>query len=288
MAVGVQALCAAQHAGQCLHGHACDVHLGLLGGQRDAGRLGVEPQLQAPLVGGAVAVAHPTGPDAAGGPELADLLEEVVVAVEEEAQAGGEVVDVKASRRGRLHVCEAVGQGEGQLVGGRRAGLPDVVAGDRHRVPAGHLGGGEPNHVGDQAHRRAGREDVLLLGLVLLEDVVLEGACQATPLDATLFGHGHVHGQQDRRWSVDGHRRGDGPQVDAGEQVDHVLDRVDGHAGPADLAQRPFVVGIAAHEGRHVEGRRQARAAGAEQLVEAGVGVPGGPEACEHPHGPEA
>ena len=43
--VGVQALRPAEHAGQCLDGHADQVDLGLLGGQRDPGRLGVEAQL---------------------------------------------------------------------------------------------------------------------------------------------------------------------------------------------------------------------------------------------------
>ena len=41
-AVGVQRLRAAQHGGQRLEGHAHDVVLRLLGGERDAGRLGVE------------------------------------------------------------------------------------------------------------------------------------------------------------------------------------------------------------------------------------------------------
>ena len=91
--VGVQALGAAEYAGQGLEGDPGDVDLGLLGGQGHTGRLGVEPQLHAALVGGSVAITHPSSPDASGGPELADLLEEVEVAVEEEAQAGREVVD---------------------------------------------------------------------------------------------------------------------------------------------------------------------------------------------------
>ena len=181
--------------------------------------------------------------------------------VEEEAETGGEVVDVQTSGQRSLHVSEPVGQGEGQFLGGRRAGLPDVVAGDRHRIPAGHFGGGKADDVGDQAYRRPRRKDVLLLGLVLLEDVVLEGAGKAPPLDPSLLGDGHVHGQQDRGGPVDGHRRRDGPQVDAGEQVGHVLHGVDGHPGPTDLAEGPVMVRVAAHERRHVERCGEAGAA---------------------------
>ena len=51
--VGVEALGPAEHAGQGLDGGADDVHLGLLGGERDAGRLGVEAQRQRPRIGAA-------------------------------------------------------------------------------------------------------------------------------------------------------------------------------------------------------------------------------------------
>ena len=76
-----------------------------------------------------------------------------------------------------LDVGEAVGQREGQLADGVRAGLGDVVARDRHRV--------EPrtswsmNHSLDVAHhpqRELGREDAGVLPLVLLQDVGLDGA----------------------------------------------------------------------------------------------------------------
>ena len=220
----------------------------------------MEAQLQTAFVGGTVPIAHPTSPDATGGPELPDLFEEIAVAVEEEAETGGEVVDVQAGSQRGLHVSEPIGQSEGKFLGGRRAGLPDVVAGNRHRIPARHFGGCKADDVGDQTYRWPGRKDVLLLGLVLLEDVILEGAGKAPPLDPSLLSDGHVHGQQDRGGPVNGHRRRDGPQVDAGEQVGHVLHSVDGHPGPTDLAEGPVMVRVAAHERRHVERRGKARA----------------------------
>jgi hypothetical protein len=47
----VQALGAAEHAGERLDRGAGDVDLGLLGGERHAGGLGVEAQLHGALVG---------------------------------------------------------------------------------------------------------------------------------------------------------------------------------------------------------------------------------------------
>ncbi len=139
----------------------------------------------------------------------------------------------------RLDVGEAVGQRERQLLCGGRARLADVVARDRHRMPPGHLGGGELHHVGHDPHRRSWRVDVLLLGLVLLENVVLDRARQLRGGDAVVLGDGDVHGQQDRRRAVDGHRRRDRCEIDVGEEVLHVGERVDGHAGAADLTESP-------------------------------------------------
>ena len=87
--VGVQRVGAAEHRGQRLDRGADDVVDRLLRGQRDPGGLGVEPQPQRLLVGRAVDVAQPAGPDPPGGAELGDLLEEVDVRVEEEATGPG-------------------------------------------------------------------------------------------------------------------------------------------------------------------------------------------------------
>ena len=90
----------------------------------------MEAQLPRRLVLRPVPVAHRLGPEHAGRPVLGDLLEQVVVGVEEEAQPRGEVVDSHAAGQALVDVVEAVGQGEGQLLHGGRAGLADVVAAD--------------------------------------------------------------------------------------------------------------------------------------------------------------
>ena len=84
-----------------------------------------------------------------------------------------ETVDVEAGVDGRLHVLDAVGQGERQLLQRRRAGFADVVAADRNGIPARHVLSAVVEGIDDQLGARPRREDVLLLGDVLLEDVVL-------------------------------------------------------------------------------------------------------------------
>ena len=118
-------------------------------------------------------------PDAPRGAVLGDLLEEVDLGVEEERQARRELVDVEAALDRLLDVGEAVLERERELLLGGGAGLADVVAGDRDRVPARHVVGAPLDHVAAQAHRGVDREAPLLLRDVLLEDVRLDRARQA-------------------------------------------------------------------------------------------------------------
>src|SRR5215208_5327077 len=111
--VGVQALGAAEDGRQSLEGGAGDVVVRLLRGQGDACGLGVEAHPPRSLVLRAVFLLEDRGPDAAGGAELADLLEEVYVRVEEEGEARGEVVHVEAGFYTGVDVREAVRQREG-------------------------------------------------------------------------------------------------------------------------------------------------------------------------------
>ena len=194
---------------------------------------------------GAVALLHPPGPDPPGGPVLGDLLEEVDVGVEEERQPRRERVDRQPGLQRQLDVGEPVGQRERQLLGGRRAGLADVVAGDRHRVPARHLGGGERDRVAHQSHRRPRREHELLLRLVLLQDVVLQRAAEPGPAGRRPSRPGRrTSPAAPARRRVDRHRRRDRAEVDAGVEVLHVGEAVDGHAAAPDLAERHRVVGV--------------------------------------------
>ena len=72
--VGVHRVRAAEHPGECLDRGTHDIVVGLLGGERDAGGLGVKPQRLRLVAGGAVAVAHPASPDPAGSAEASRSL----------------------------------------------------------------------------------------------------------------------------------------------------------------------------------------------------------------------
>ena len=237
-AVRVQRLRAAEHGRERLDRRAHDVELGLLRGQRHAGRLGVEAHQQAALVLRAVALAQLARPDAPGRAVLRDLLEEVLMGVEEERQPRRELVDAEPALERAVDVGEAVGERERELLCRRRARLADVVPGDRDRVPPRHLARAELHHVRHEPHRRLRRVDVLLLRDVFLEDVRLRGAAQVGARDALLLGDADVEGEQDRGRRVDRHRRRDVAQRDAREEGAHVVDRVDGDALAPDLAER--------------------------------------------------
>ncbi len=137
--VRVQRVGAAHHRRERLQRRAHDVVVRLLRRERHAGGLRVEAQLPRSLVPGVEAVAHHLGPELPRGAELGDLLEEVAVRVEEERDPRREVVDVEARIDAVLHVLDAVAQRERQLLQRRRAGLADVIAAHRHRVPARHF-----------------------------------------------------------------------------------------------------------------------------------------------------
>ena len=84
-------------------------------------------------------VAHDARPHAAGGAELGDLFQKIVVGIEEERKPRGEVVHIEARREGGLHVGDAVGQREGDFLHRGRAGFAHVIAGDGNRVPLGQF-----------------------------------------------------------------------------------------------------------------------------------------------------
>ena len=95
VAVGVQRLRAAEHRGQRLHRDPHDVVERLLRLQRDAAGLGVKPQPRR-RVARTEPLAHEPGPEPARRAELGHLLEQVVVAGEEEREPRPEAVDREA------------------------------------------------------------------------------------------------------------------------------------------------------------------------------------------------
>ena len=209
------------------------------------------------------------------------------MSVKEERQAWSECIDIETGEAGRFDVGETICDGEGEFLGRRGPGFTDVVAGHRDRVPLRHLGGAVTNHVGDDPHARTWREDELLLGLVLLEDVVLDGSAESRLRRSVLLGVGDEHRQDRRRRRVDRHRYGRNPEVDPVEEILHVGQGVDGDTALAHLPDRHRVVGVLPHEGRQVERRGQSVASRSKDLLEATIRVLRRAESGEHPHRPE-
>ena len=109
--------------------------------------------------------------------------------VEEEGDARGEVVHIQPTGDGRFHIGCTIGQGEGQFLSGGAARLADVIAADADRVPLRHMLATELDSIYHQTHALLRREDILVLGDILLKDVVLERAAQLAPGNAALLGH---------------------------------------------------------------------------------------------------
>ena len=154
-------------------------------------------------------------------------------------------------------------------------------------MPARHLLRAELDHVHDEPHRWLGREDPLLLSDVLLEDVRLDRPPELGSLEALLLADADVEREEHRGRRVDRHGRRDLAERDPGEERLHVGERVDRHPFATDLAERARVVGVVAHQRRHVEGRREARLPVLEEVAEALVRLLGGAEAGELAHRPE-
>ena len=203
----------------------------------------------------AEALFHDASPQPARGAELGDLLEEIEVGVEEEAETRRELVDVEARSRAQLHVGEPVAEGEGKLLRGGRTGLSDVVPRHRDRMPARHLGRTERHRVANEPQGRPWREHELLLRLVLLEDVVLERSSQSTPIGARRLSRSDEHREDRCGRRVDRHRGRRAFEIDSGEQVLHVDLGIDRDAAGTHLADAHRVVGVVPHERGQIERR---------------------------------
>jgi hypothetical protein len=217
---------------------------------------------------------------------LAISSKKSVCASKKKLSPGGEGIHVEPAGEAQLDVAETVGERVRQLLRGRRAGLPDVVAADRQRLVSRDLAGAVLHQVADEAQMRLGGEQPLLLRDVLLEDVGLQGPVESAEVGALPLGGDQVHAEDRHGRAGDGHAGRDVLQRDALEQHVHVGSRVDGDAAVADLAERLRLVGVAAHQGGHVERHAEAATAGGQDHLVALVGLPGVAEPRELADGP--
>src|SRR6185369_14048078 len=102
------------------------------------------------------------------------LLEQVVMAAEEEREPRAELVDRKTPVQQSADVDLRVAEREGDLLRGGRAGFADVVAGDRDRMEIREMARRIFDRVGAQAKARLRRVDVGAARDELLQNVVLK------------------------------------------------------------------------------------------------------------------
>ena len=217
-------------------------------------------------------------PELAGRPELRHLLPEVAEDVEVEREAADEGVDVVAPRQHVVDVGVGDEDGAGDLLRGRRARLPDMVAADADRVRPGQDVHGVLDGVADQLHRGLDREDPRAPADHLLEDVVLRGCGDHLRAVAELLRHRLVHGEHDGGDGVDGEARPDLSEVDILEGDLEVPERIDRHPHPAHLAFGHGVVRVVAHLRGEVEGDVQPRLAVGDHQLEPLVRLGGVPK----------
>ena len=103
---------------------------------------------------------------------------------------------------------------------------------------------------------------------------------------ALSFGGDQVHAEHRHGRPGDRHRGGDLAEVDAVEQRLHVGRGIDRNPAVPDLAERPRIVGVPAHQGGHVERDAQPVPALAEDHLVPLVGVDGIAEPGELPDRP--
>lgn len=84
-----------------------------------------------------------------------------------------------------------------------------MVAAYRNGVKLWHFLGAVDKHIGNNAHGRARRKDILFLCDVFFENIVLNSATQFLEVIAGALCCGNVASERNHRRRVDGHRSGD-------------------------------------------------------------------------------
>ena len=111
--------------------------------------------------------------------------------------------------------------------------------------------------VGHDPHARLGRIDVGVAHHELFEDVVLDGARQRLKSHALFLASHDVTGHDRQYGTVHRHRHAHLVERYAVEEDQHVLDRIDGHASLADVADDSRVIAVVAAMRCEVERDRQ-------------------------------
>ena len=251
--VGVQGLGVAQRRRQRLDAGAGDIVERVLLGQAPTRGLAMGPQGHRLVVLG-IELLDDLGPQQPPGPHLGHFHEVVHADGPEERQPGREGVDVHAGLDAGAHVLQTVRQRVAQFQIRRRARFLHVIAGDRDAVELRHLLGRIGEDVADDADRRIGWIDIGIAHHVLFQNIVLNGAGELLVGNALFFSGDNVERQHRQHRAVHGHRYRHLIERDAAEQDFHIEQRINRHAGLADVADHALVVGVIAAMGGQIEG----------------------------------
>ena len=146
-----------------------------------------------------------------------------------------------------------------------------MIARNADAVELGHVFRGVFDDVGNDPHAWRRRVDIGVADHEFLENVVLDGAVELVLRDAGFFGGDDVEGEAGQDGAVHRHRHAHLVERDAIEQDLHVLDRIDRHAGLADIARHARMVAVIAAMGGEIESDAQPLLSGGKVAAVKGV-----------------
>ena len=146
-----------------------------------------------------------------------------------------------------------------------------VITRDRNAIELGHVRAGVRNNVRHDPHRWFGRINIGVTDHEFFQNVVLNCAVELC-LGNALFLTRHNEKRKDRNHrAVHRHRYRHLVQRDAIEQNFHILDRIDGNASLANIADNARVVAVIATVRGEIEGDRKALLSGGQVAAVKGV-----------------
>src|SRR5688572_15405564 len=110
----MQRLCATDNTSKRLNRHTNEIDFGLLSGKANPCCLRMETHQPATRIFRAESLAHLSRPNASCRPHLGNFFKEIVVAIEEEANTWGKIINIKPPRQSPFHIFQAINQRESQ------------------------------------------------------------------------------------------------------------------------------------------------------------------------------
>src|SRR5262245_1527392 len=127
-----------------------------------------------------------------------------------------------------------------------------MIAADADGMVAWRRLDAEANDVVDDLERGRRRTDPLFLCDIFFQYVVLQCPLKMSGANSLAFRYRQIHGEKNNGWAIDSHRYAHLIERDVAKECFHVRQGVDGNPASSHLAFRSRIVGVVAHESRHV------------------------------------